>query len=318
MSRIEPLTTKYGMSQSPLFRLGSRRTAEFLHWCGTANDLDRFAERDDNYRVFTVCEVGKKPRLVQEPKEGLKRLYGRLANLLLRMDPPSYLHSGLKGRSFVTNGMQHVNDMPAIKLDVRRFYPSTGWGHVFRFFYHEMECARDVSGLIARISCFTDKNESFLPTGSCLSQILAFYCHKRMFDEIDAFVRARGGILTVYVDDIVASMPDASPADIRRIGRIVTKQGLSWHKDRFFPKGVPKRVTGTIAKTEHLEADKRQHFNYFAALETMSGADIAPKEKGKAARRALGILQSIAQVDNRCVVMASGMAKKLIPITRQV
>lgn len=137
-----------------------------------------------------------------------------------------------------------------------------------------------------------------------------------MFDAIHQMALARGGVMTVYVDDMVITMPDASPADIPRVGRIVEKQGLAWHKDRFFPAGFPKRVTGTIAKADRLEADKTQHFKYRNALAALSEAGSDSGKRRNSARRALGLLQSIAQVDSRRAGKAAGMAQKLIPLTR--
>jgi hypothetical protein len=317
MQRLESLRAKYQLTASPLYRLMSRRKlAELLQWTGSAQELDRYAARSDNYRVFSIKSEGKKNRDVQEPKEALQRLHRRLAILLLRIEPPGYLHSGLRRRSFVTNAAPHVNSMPAIKLDVKKFYPSTTWAHVYRFFLRDLRCAPDVAGVLATLACFLAGESRHLPTGSSLSQILAFYAHKHMFDAIHQVAVARGGVMTVYVDDMVLSMPDASPADIRRLGRIVEKQGLEWHKDRFFPRGAAKRVTGTIAKADRLEADKKQHFKYHNALAAMS--ESPPRSAGRraAARRSLGLLQSIAQVDSRQVHIAAGMAQKLIPMTR--
>ena len=122
--------------------------------------------------------------------------------------------------------------------------------------------------------------------------------------------------MTVYVDDIVISMPDASSADIPRVGRIIEKQGLEWHKTRFFPKGMPKRVTGTIVKSDRLEADKKQHFKYRAALAALDQLPPGTSEHRKGARRAVGLLQSIVQVDPRHAKAAAGMTTRLMPWAR--
>jgi hypothetical protein len=200
--------------------------------------------------------------------------------------------------------------MPAIKLDIRKFYSSTKWGHVYRCFHQDFECAAGVSAVLASILCFRDGKDSYLPTGSAASQIVAFYTHKPMFDAIEKLALARNGIFTLYVDDMVLSLPDASPVDIRRVGRLVNGQGLAWHKERFFAAGVPKRVTGTIAKSGKLEANKRQHFKYRNALLTMDKVDTY-SERVSAARRAVGLIQSIAQIDARYAVPARGMSEKL-------
>lgn len=315
MPRLDLESEKYELEQSPLFGTHNKRAlARLLQWTGTDKELIRFITRESNYRVFSITSEGKNPRVVQEPKPGLQRLHRRLAVLLLRVKPPDYLQSGLRGRSFVTNAEKHANCMPAIKLDVKKFYPSTRWDHVFRYFNTDMKCSPDVAGTLATLVCYPAADGPHLPTGSCLSQILAFFVHKRMFDEIDGIARARGGVFTLYVDDMVLSMPDASPADIPRVGRLVTRQGLKWHKDRFYPKGVPKAVTGTIVKGLRVEANKRQHYKLTQALAETAmdrGDDLRRK---RAARRARGIAQSIAQVDGSRASFAVGIANKLAPI----
>lgn len=311
MPRLEWSHPKYAFSQSPLFSLQSKRKlAELLCWSGTGNELDAFANRADNYRLFTIRETGKNPRDVQEPKAGLQRVHRRLASLLLRISTPDYLYSGLRGRSYVKNGARHANGMPAIKLDIQKFYASTKWAHVYRCFHEDFECAADVSAVLASILCVRDGKDSYLPTGSAASQIVAFYTHKPMFDAIEELALTRNGVFTLYVDDMVLSLPDASSVDIRRVGRLVTGQGLEWHKERFFAAGTPKRVTGTIAKNGRLEANKRQHFKYRNALLTMDSVASYP-ERASAARRAIGLIQSIAQIDARYAVPAQGMSEKL-------
>ena len=316
MPRLDFSREKYAPEQSPLFGLRSKRKlAELLGWSGTGNELDAFANRADNYRIFTIQEHGKKPREVQEPKEGLQRIHRRLASLLLRIAPPDYLHSGLRKRSFVTNGACHVNAMPAIKLDIRKFYPSTKWAHIFRCFREDFQCAEDIAGVLASLSCVSTVSGRHLPTGSAVSQILAFYVHRPMFDAINGISLERKGVFTLYVDDMVLSLPDASPADIRRVGRLITGQGLGWHKARFFPAGTPKRITGTIASPDHLRANKRQHFKYLRTLESMDAAK-AGTEKASAARRGIGLLFSIAQVDPHYAARARKMTQKLLPISQ--
>jgi hypothetical protein len=308
MPRLDTFREKYSLESSPLYGMRSRKKlAALLNWTQGAKDLDTFAADAKNYRVFSIARDGKPSREVQEPKERMQALHRRLASLLLRIRPPDYLQSGLRERSFVTNGARHANGMPAIKLDIKKFYPSTKWDHVYRFFNTSMKCAPDVAGLLASLACF-GKDQRHLPTGSCLSQILAFYSHKQMFDEIDRIAKARAGVFTLYVDDMVLSMPDASPADIRRIGRLVTRQGLKWHKESFYRKGAPKSVTGTIVKASRLQANKRQFYKLHAALAALRAGCESPLKRLAAARRARGLAQSIAQIDLRHVGRSRGLS----------
>jgi len=309
--RLESLSKpKYERIISPLYGIKSRkRLAEVLHWTGGVKALEDFARQPDNYNCF-ITKTGKKPRSVQEPKPKLKALHQQIARLILRIDAPSYLHSGLRKRSYVTNARQHVNDMPAVTLDIVNFFTSTLHSHVTGFFKNKMKCAPDVAGLLSSLSCVNVGGILHLPTGSPLSQILAFHAHTDMFDALNTYVMDRDGKFTVYVDDMTASMMFASTLDIRRMGRIVVGHGLSWHKARFFPKGHPKTITGAIARATLLQAPKKQHLKYAETRDLVGRPEVPPYDQLQAAKSAIGILQSIAQVDERQMNSARGMKEK--------
>ena len=74
--------------------------------------------------------------------------------------------------------------MPALKLDIPKLFGSTPHSHVTGFFKNDMNCAPDVAGLLARLRCVTVKSVLHLPTGSPLSQILAFYSYWAMFEAL--------------------------------------------------------------------------------------------------------------------------------------
>jgi RNA-directed DNA polymerase len=314
--RLESLRPKYPISRSPLFRLKSKRAlAKLLKWDGTGNTLDAFARQTDNYQRFDICSEGKAPRAVQEPKATLHAIHRRIAKLLLRIELPDYLHSGRRGRSFVTNGLAHVNAMPAFKLDIRKFYPSTKWSHVYNCFANDFECAPDVAAVLASLATVEAGGERHLPTGSALSQILAYFTFRRLFDEIDAFARRRQGVFTLYVDDMVQSLPDASPVDIRRVGRMISRYGLCWHKQKFFGVRAAKHVTGTVVKRNHLGASNRHHHRFRLALDEVLAYPSLP-QRALSARRAIGLLQMIAQVDPKHARTAALVSESLRRIMR--
>ncbi|ORU21299.1 hypothetical protein ACC93_10175, partial [Francisella tularensis subsp. holarctica] len=45
-------------------------------------------------------------------------------------------------------------------------------------------------------------NGRHLVQGSCVSQILSFYCNKEMFDEVYKYSKERNITFTLYVDDL--------------------------------------------------------------------------------------------------------------------
>ena len=246
----------YPLNQSPLYKLQTRRKLAGLFGM-SAPELEKLAKRPDNYRIFTIGKDKNKLRQVEEPKPCLERIHRRLFNLLRRINPPEYLHSGIKGRSYITNAKEHIGSDTAITLDIRKFFPSTRGWHVFDFFHNVMQCSRDVAGLLTKLSTCHDH----VPTGSCLSQVIAFYAHYEMFEEIYNLTSSKGLIMTCYVDDIAISGKNANKAVLYEIRGILKRRGLKSHsgKESVFRKGVPKEITGSIVVENGLRLPNKKH-----------------------------------------------------------
>jgi len=123
--------------------------------------------RDDNYRVFEIGKNLGRARTVEHPKPHIHRFHQRVFTLLSRIEPPLYLHSGVKGRSYITNAKAHRGCSRLVTLDIEAFYPSTRRWHVFEFFNDTMKCSPDVADIMASLLTYEDH----VPTGRAASQI---------------------------------------------------------------------------------------------------------------------------------------------------
>jgi len=129
---------RYSLNQSPFYRLNSKRKlGELLGF-----ELANFAKLVDvsNYHVF----CNKQEREIQHPIKELDPVHRRIAKLLARLDLPDYLHSR-KGRSYVSNAAAHASDVPLIKTDISKFYPSTSFSSIFNLFRERFQCSPDVA-----------------------------------------------------------------------------------------------------------------------------------------------------------------------------
>lgn len=212
--------------------------------------LEQLARDTNSYKIWTA-ETGRK---IQEPKPALQRLHGRVHELLSRVEPPQYLHSSVRGRSYITNAQQHISSAPSAKLDLKKFFHSVTRHALFQFFYQKMRCAGDVAGLLSRLlTC-----DGRLATGSRASSILAYYCYREMFDELNALAQQNGLILTCYVDDVTITGNGAS----RLLGKareIVAAYGMRSHKIRSFLKGQPRIITGVVVTSTGIGLPNRRH-----------------------------------------------------------
>ncbi len=284
-----------------------------LTWSHSKKALEALSDQKGAYKVWQHASG----RWVQEANPELRKLQARIATLLRRVEPPEYRHSGVPGRSFLSNAASHRADMPSVKTDIKAFYPSIRFNHVRHFFKSKMNCAGDVAFLLAKICCYERQH---LPTGGVHSELLAFYCLKPCFDAIAERARNQDGAMTAYVDDIMLTLPCASHSDLRWIKRLFRQHGITLHgakKSRVFRKNEQKTITGVCVRDGHMRAPQSQHLaikNRFAALRDPSLADT---ERARVARSLIGHWEHVQQIDPRFTPRARGNRSRLDVLIRE-
>ena len=234
------MTKTYKIDQSPLFKLYQKKRLSKLLGL-TDQQLERLSSSSDNYRVFSKVIRGKE-RTIETPKPHLASVHKRIHQLLTKIRPPDYLHSGVRGRSYITNAKQHDGQKAGFKLDIKSFYPSTTTSHVYRALKQLFLCSHGVAETLAKLLTI----DGHLPTGSSASQCVAFFSHRQMFDEIHTVMNEAGGYSGVYVDDIYVSIECVKHWHVRRVERIIKAQGLESHKKRVYGAATPKLITGLV------------------------------------------------------------------------
>jgi Reverse transcriptase (RNA-dependent DNA polymerase) len=283
----------YPLDQSPLYKLASRRKLAQdvfnieLAW------LERLAGNgDSNFRVFDIAQSTKK-RQVETPKPILERIHRRLFALLERIEKPSYLHSGIKGRSYITNAKVHVGATPLVKLDIKKFYQSVESARVYRFFHEAMKCSSDIAALLTRLTSF----DGHVPTGSCVSQLLAFFAAKPMLDALQQLSNAHGVHYTVYVDDMTFSGQRATPSFLWQAKGLVHAHGFKYHKDRAYTAGAQKLVTGVMINGDLVSVLPSREHELWRQTMALGGGDI--DERRSAVNSLIGSLVAAGQIEAR-------------------
>jgi RNA-directed DNA polymerase len=253
--------------------------------------LDALATGTKNYRIKPIERKGK-IRMAQVPTPPLQRLHARIHILLSRIETPDYLHSAIKGRSYLSNARAHLNDQNMIKVDVKKFFQSVPKAAVYRFFLEHMKCAGDVAGLLANLLTFNDH----LPTGSSSSPIISYYAFKDMFDAINALAQAQDAKMTCYVDDIAISGCRASPRLRYEVQQMIARNGLKSHKCRYFSARRPKVVTGVIIANGQARLPNRRHLLIKQGYDAFQAA-ATPEEKLDVLKGLLSRVHEAAQID---------------------
>lgn len=260
---------QYAIQDSQLYRLSSRKRM-FTLLKMTAEE-SAFIRRKRVYSLFKTEDKYKsalpalkhKPRDIQSPEAVLKRVQTRLADLLVRIELPDYLHSARKGCSYKSNARAHDFGHSVARVDIKKFYERAHVSYIQRYFLDELKCSSDIAHRLTELVSYKNK----LPTGSPASPIMSFLAYRPMFEELHALARSMDLTMTVYVDDVVVSGPGLASRFIQPAQAIIARYGLCAHKFSTTCAGLPIVITG-LQQTAVGESVPPGRFRKIRALET--------------------------------------------------
>lgn len=258
-TRTPKRTERYAINLSPLFGITSHsRLAAILRWAGTTGQLREFCRRPTNFSRYIDRSKPGKERLIEAPAKSAKAFQARLLELLRRIELPDYLHSARPGRSYLSNSAIHCETNGCtITMDIDSFYQSASWERVIHLFQVQLRQPRDVAETLASLLCC----DRHLATGSPASPLVSYWAYREIFDAIDERVRSRGGVFTLYIDDMGITGKGFGHTDVRWISRLLRKAGLTLKetKTRLFHADAPKLVTGRACRNGVSRAPNKQH-----------------------------------------------------------
>jgi Reverse transcriptase (RNA-dependent DNA polymerase) len=286
-----------------------RKLAKLLNF--DLSRIEALAAQPMNFRIFEIDQDGKK-RTVEVPKVTLEKVHRRLFTFLERLDKPAYLHSGRKKCSYITNASAHMGVIPVVKLDLKKFYPSVDAARVYRFFTQSLRCSDDVGAVLTKL-CTVNGH---LPTGSCLSQLLAFFSAKPMFDELDAHACANHVNGTCYVDDLTWSGINATPAFLWRAKQIVHRHGFRYHKDKCYQANEPKIVTGVRLIHSGMAVQQGRELAIWRSINDLGGLD--EKARLNAFSSLIGKAVASSQIDIRFLQKVKFLRRKKAALVKKM
>lgn len=300
---IKTKNKSYAINDSVLYRLTTKkRLVKILDL--SLRELGELTE-NSNYRVFDIKSKSGF-REVQAPKRKLDIAQTRIASLLARITMPQYVHSGVKGRSNITNARAHIGVHSVLTLDIHRFYPSVTKKSIYHFFENRMLTSPDVAGVLANICTYN----SHLPTGSRISMILAFWANSRMFDRLFRLSKQHGVIMSVYVDDLTFSGQRVNTFFADQVKRIIEAAGLSVHpqKTRLFSPHRPKLITGVIVCKDKIKVRNKHHKEIYTLIKEMKVSEKIPSSELQL--QLIGKLYAAGQIDAKFKQQAVSLKNK--------
>lgn len=251
---------------------------------------------DENYNCYTV-QNGAKPREIEHPRFNLDKVQTRIASLVCRIVQPNYIHSGVKGRSYITNAKKHVGDHHVLTSDIQAFFPSTTVKMVFDFFHKRMKCSPDVSDLLANLcTC-----KGHIPTGSRISMPLAFWANEPMFDQLHRLSAAKEVTFTVLVDDIVFSGNSIDQKFLYNIKNIISSCGHTAHpqKTKLHKAGKIKIINGVAVDKNGIKVANKHRKNIYQDLSQWKATAMDGVQIEDLNYRVIGRMNAQSQIDYR-------------------
>jgi hypothetical protein len=149
-----------------------------------------------------VTQPGKEPRPIVQLSKAAKDVLRKI-NLLLQigLGHPPYMHGGLIGKTIRSNASPHIGKDFLLKLDIKKFFPSINPAMVISALLRHAGLSKSVAQLVTDVAT----HEGRLITGSPASLIIASLVIREGTERIHGLVRQRGGMMTVFVDDISIS-----------------------------------------------------------------------------------------------------------------
>lgn len=283
----------YQERDSPFFRLKSKTKLATFLFIGSQK-LKDLSDGRDLYRSFQKLKGNGKTREINAPRDDLKKVQRRIADLLQRIQPPDYLFAPVNGRSYVDNAAVHVGANAVHLLDIEDFFPSCTANKVIWFFKTRMECSADVSVILKNIVT----RKGCLPQGSPCSPILAYLCYADMWNEIEEAVRRHHCQISVYADDLTISGKVVPQQLVWEIKATLRKHGhvISAHKERSRFKR-PVEITGVVVTNGRMSVPNRQLKRIVETRDKLAN-EKKPKAVEKLQNELKGRISQVTQIKN--------------------
>jgi hypothetical protein len=215
------------------------------------------------YRVSTLSKGGGKFRTIYIPdpdlKHKLRSFLPALQKIATDLDTHKVCHGFIKGRSCVTNAMQHIGYRYTVSLDIQGFFDSVGAVHI----------AGKVPDEILSYCLIKGAPRQGLPTSPLIANVALTDADNQIVDSM-RFMKTSFSY-TRYADDITISFDDkkAIPRVMFLVRSVLAQQGFTVNerKTRVQSATNGRRIVTGIGVDEHgLHATRKTRKNMRAAL----------------------------------------------------
>ena len=187
-------------------------------------------------------------RRIYKPSPELKQVQRVISTELLQPLPlPDALHGSVPGRSAKTNAQCHTGKPVVLSLDIKDFYPSVRFDHVYDL-YVDLGCSPDVARMLASLTTFDGHLAQGFPTSPAIANLIL----AEVVPRLSKLCSDHGLTFTLYQDDLTISGGHRIPAFINLFCRIFRQCGFEVNdrKVKIADGGTRQEVTGFVVNAK--------------------------------------------------------------------
>lgn len=254
----------------------------------------REVSRVHHYRHFCLPKKSGGLRQISAPMPRLKRCqYWILDKLLAHQECHPAAHGFIRQHSILSNARPHINQAVVINLDLKDFFPSTGWRAV-RQVFSELGYSAQVSTILALLSTeipvqklkldgveyYAAMGERHLPQGAPSSPMITNLLCQSLDKRLQAAAQKLGFVYTRYADDLsfscAAEAQGAVGKLLWRVRKIIADAGYTLHPDklRIMRRHQKQEVTGIVVN-QKANLDSKTLHKFRATLHQIESKGLA-------------------------------------------
>jgi RNA-directed DNA polymerase len=186
-----------------------------------------------------------------EPSSGyLKKVQRKIDRNILKpgmLNMPMNIMGGRKGVSVIQNANFHSRSKALMKYDVKNFFPSIRYEHVYYVFRYRLNFCEEASNILAKLTTYPSQ-DGHVPQGAPTSTSIAMYALEPMCIKLANFTEQNDLKFSIWVDDITVSGAGTNLKKHRAIiDHIVNTTPYEIHPDK---------DTGIIKKGSNIGKEK--------------------------------------------------------------
>ena len=238
--------------------------------------LSLVADADNYYKPYKQSKKRKdgtvKDRDIEPSIEYLKKVQRKIDKHILKpamATLPSGVMGGRPHMSVVDNANIHASSPALMKYDVKDFFPSIKYHHVYYIFRYRLNICEESANILSKLTTYPSTNPH-VPQGAPTSTSLAMFALEPLCKKLSDYTELYGMKFSVWIDDLtISGTSDEMSTHRGHITHLVNSTPFKIHPEKDsgiikkgsnFGKEKGRRITGiTIDNTNRLTLGKRRY-----------------------------------------------------------